>query len=162
MFLIPRYTPSFSKASLFSGIGLLRHSVKANYNAVEFVTIFDKSILDDDQHNATKFVTSIFLVFFVAFIFLKVKTRSISPPKNILNTSRYSYLSLCKLRIWRKTKRWGLLELMLIVKQSAWVPLQWVQLNLCALKYRKYETRPINPAVKSQSVSICSSLCYFP
>lgn len=96
LFFIPNCVSAVSKASVFSYIGMRRQKVQANHGVVNIILVGEKSILNDDQLNAIKFLPVIILLIFCAFtadikrLFLQLTT---------LPQGRYDYLSFCTLRI---------------------------------------------------------------
>ncbi len=99
MFCIPRYSP-ISIITFTPPFFAFNKVVKnINYHTANFLQLIDKSVLNNDQLDATSFVPKCLLLIFFGFGLFKLKLRSTPRRSNVFYNLQYSYLSLCTLRI---------------------------------------------------------------
>jgi len=99
IFFIPRCLPIFSHPGKKTGKSIETHTLHANNNALSFILITERSILDDDQLNIIKYFPLIFLTVFSSFVLFRITLRLTPPPLYLFYNMRYAYLSFSTLRI---------------------------------------------------------------
>ena len=98
MFFIPRYNSNAVK-SAFSNFNTHKQIKSLNYQAANFLTLIDKSMMDNDQVDAKGFAPKCLLLIFVGIGLFKINFSRILFYPNILSNQRYSYLAFCTFRI---------------------------------------------------------------
>jgi len=99
LFFTPQYLSVNSNASFHSHVGTRRQTVNVNHDAIDYVMLAEKSIVDEDQLSGSKSFPAFFPTWINRFSIFRIKTLSFFAPKAILHNLRHSYLSFCILRI---------------------------------------------------------------
>ena len=94
LFFIPNYNTAMLPAH-----GTRRQTIQVHHDALGFINIGERSVIDDDLLNFIKSVPVFFLIAFFGYRFLRMEKRSIAFLRSILTDSQHSYLSFCILRI---------------------------------------------------------------
>lgn len=97
LFFIPNYNTA--TAAMLPVHGIRRQTIQVHHDALGFINVSEKSIIDDDLLNFIKSAPVFFLIAFFGYRFLRMEKRSIAPLRSILTDSQHSYLSFCILRI---------------------------------------------------------------
>jgi len=98
MFFIPRY----NSANIKSAVNSLntRKLVKSlSYQTANFLTLIDKSMMDNDQVDAKGFAPKCLLLIFLGIGLCKINFSHILFTPVILSNQRYSYIAFCTFRI---------------------------------------------------------------
>jgi len=95
MLLIPRYTIANQDVAAIS-----QHVVKsANFHKNNFLQIFDKSTIDNNQVNSSGHILKSCLPVSIRLGLFTPKPAPVLPQSIILYKHRYAYLSFCSFRI---------------------------------------------------------------
>ncbi|SDP09833.1 hypothetical protein SAMN05428975_0299 [Mucilaginibacter sp. OK268] len=97
LFFIPNYNTA--TAAMLPVHGVRRQTIQVHHDALGFINIGEKSVIDDDLLNFIKSVPVFFLIAFFGYRFFRMEKRSITSFRSILTDSQHSYLSFCILRI---------------------------------------------------------------
>lgn len=98
MLYIPRYVPDLSNSSV-SATPASRHVANADLNNINFLKVFDKTMVDNDAINELCFVPRSLDASFAFCGISAIETPLIQPQIHPYNNCRYSYLAFCTFRI---------------------------------------------------------------
>ena len=99
LFFIPNYNTVTPNAAKLPVHGIRRQTIRVHHEAVGFISVGERSVIDDDLLSFIKSVPVFFLIAFFGYRFIRTEMRAIARPRPIITDSQYSYLAFCILRI---------------------------------------------------------------